>query len=167
MKKIYLSLFILILAISFNAAAKSVSVKDARLAGKNFYYERVNSHTQVSYQDLSITGEFVEKDGTEPLFYIFNFNEKGFIIVSAEDACMPILGYSFETSYTPDNQSDAFLSLLDRFKREIVYVRQGNHPPDETITSSWQKLSATDPTQFMTFPMRNCGSANSLTSSSG
>ncbi len=148
MKKLLLSLFILVLGISFFASAMTVDVENARLAGKNFYFERINSRTQVPYQDLSITGEIVEKDGTVPIYYIFNFNEKGFIIVSGEDACTPILGYSFETSFDPANLPDALRSLLDKFKREILYVRQNNFPPDEAITSSWQRLSVNDPSQL-------------------
>jgi len=148
MKKIVLLISVLIIGISLTLFAKKVDIKDARLAGKNFYFERVNIHGDIPYKSLTIAEEFIEKDGVEPLYYIFNFEDKGFIIVSADDACTPILGYSFESSYRRDNQSDGFLWLMDNFKKEIIYVRQNDLLPDESITHAWERLSVTDPNQL-------------------
>jgi len=148
MKKLVLLISILIIGISITSLAKKVDIKDARLAGKNFYFERVNIHGDIPYNSLTVAEEFIEKDGAEPMFYIFNFKDKGFIIVSAEDACTPILGYSFESSYRFDNHSDAFLSMIDKFRREINYVRHNNLLPDETIIQTWERLSVTDSNQL-------------------
>ena len=49
-----------------------------------------------------------------PLFYIYNLEPKGFIIVSAESNALPILGYGFESNFKLDNTnlSLAFLEKL-------------------------------------------------------
>jgi len=148
MKKIILLITLLLIGFTFGAYAKKVDIKEAKLAGKNFYFEHVNVHKPVSYESVVIVEEFVEKDGNGPLYYIFNFNDGGFIIVTADDACSPILGYSFETSYKSGYHSDAFLSMMDKFKREILYARENNLLPDETITSTWARLTSTDNRQI-------------------
>jgi len=148
MKKIVILISILIIGISFTSFAKKVDIKDARLAGKNFYFERLNIHGSIPYQDLLVTEEFTEKEGIESLYYIFNFNDKGFIIVSADDACTPILGYSFESSYKIGTRPCGFVSLMDQFKKEIIYVRQNNLLPDEAITHTWERLTTNDPNKL-------------------
>jgi len=148
MKKFIILISIMIIGITVSSFARMVDIKDARLAGKNFYFERVNIHGGMPYNSLTIVEEFIEKDGSEPLCYIFNFKEKGFIIVSAEDACTPVLGYSFESSYKTENQPEAFLWIMNNFRNEISYVRQNNLLPDETIIHSWERLSTTDPGQL-------------------
>lgn len=148
MKKVVLLISILMIGISLTTSAKKVDIKDARLTGRNFYYERVNIHGNMSYQDIKITSEFTETEGIEPLFYVFNFNDKGFIIISADDACTPVLGYSFESSYKIKDQPCGFASLMRKYRKDILYVRQNNLPPDEAITNAWERLSTTDPVQL-------------------
>ena len=141
MKKVFVLLSVVFIFNSYGTFAKKVELADARLAGKNFFFERMNTHEAVSYHNLSITSEFIEKQGNEPVYYIFNVNENGFIIVSAEDACYPVLGYSFSGAYFPDNQPENFRAWMKHYTEEISLVRGGNYPADEAIAAKWNYLS--------------------------
>jgi hypothetical protein len=145
MKKITLLFAVLFLAVNISLFAGIVELPQARLAGKNFYYERVILHDVVSYTSLSITGEYIISENGEPVYYVFNINDKGFIIISAEDACYPVLGYSFESIYTPDLPADNFHAWMNKYKDEILYARQASLLPDATISSLWNLLASTDP----------------------
>ena len=39
------------------------------------------------------------------MLYAFNFSDLGFIIISADDAMTPVIGYSFESQYDPRKPS--------------------------------------------------------------
>jgi len=148
--KSYLFLVIvLFLGISFSASAKLVNIKDARLAGKNFYYEKINQHNNVPYESIAVTSEFIETAGNTPLYYVFNFNDKGFIIITADDAMLPVIGYSFESKYSTENQAPEFVYWMNQRKEEINYNIQHNIQANEMITSTWEHGLTADQTKLM------------------
>src|SRR5574344_1744966 len=55
----------------------------------------------------------------DPLMYIFNFDEKGFVIIAGDDAVTPILGYSDESVFTGENIPVSMAAMLDGFSNQI------------------------------------------------
>ena len=108
MRKILIIATITLLCFNYPLSARKVTIDDARIAGKKYFYERINQYHDVPYLSLIITSEFVEKQENEPVYYVFNFNDKGFVIVAADDIVYPILGYSFESSYSNLDQPENF-----------------------------------------------------------
>ena len=144
MKKLSALLLVIFIMTSLGSFAKKVELTEARLAGKNFYFERMNFRDALPLNTLSVTSEFIVKQGNDPVYYIFNINEKGFIIVSAEDACYPVLGYSFSGTFSPENQPSNVANWMNHYKEEINLIRRQNYEADETIKSSWNYLSKAD-----------------------
>lgn len=63
----------------------------------------------------------------EPSLYVFDSQETpGFMVVSADDAVVPLLGYSDFNSFDPDNISPAMENWLNQYSRQIEYVRANN-----------------------------------------
>lgn len=145
MKKVSYIFTLLALLIGFSAMAKKVEIKDARLVGTNFYAERINIHDAVPATSLAITSEYTEHQDGTPLYYVFNFNNSGFIMIAADDACYPVLGYSFEGTYSPDGQPDVVKFWFDKYKREISHVINADLQPDEYTTVTWAKYSGATP----------------------
>ena len=151
MKRNLILFFLLLIGISFSALAKKVEISDARLIAKNIYYEQVNRHDAIPYQSIAITGEFVEKYNNHDVYYVFNINDtKGFVIVSADDVCYPVIGFSFESAYSTENQAEGFVYWMNERKQEIAYNIENSVPADENITSAWKRLLTTDITQLQT-----------------
>ena len=98
MRKTALLFTLMILFAGLGAYSKPVDVSKAKLAGKNFYFERLSSHLShpIAFSDLKISSEYAEMAGDTPVYYTFNFSDKGFIIISADDCCLPVIGYSFD-----------------------------------------------------------------------
>ncbi len=70
---------------------------------------------------------------TLPAYYIFNNGEnKGFVIVSGDDRCYPILGYSDTGSFCEDNVPDNLAALLQQFSDQIALL-------DEPIATNLQE----------------------------
>lgn len=123
------------------AYSKNVSQKDAEKVARNFYYETYNQYFGgISYQDISLGDVVVEKTGGEPAYYVFSLLPKGFIIVSAEDAFTPIIGYSTESNYDPANNAN-FRSFIRTYADQVEFARNNNVEADQATQSAWAHLS--------------------------
>ncbi len=81
------------------------------------------------------------KQAENPLVYYYVFNaENGFIIISGDDAVLPVLGYSTESTFKPGEQPSNFRKWLENYKKQITYVISNNIPPTKEITNEWQSI---------------------------
>jgi hypothetical protein len=149
MKKTSILFLLLLLGISLSALAKKVEITDARLIAKNTYFEQVNRHDAVPFQTIAITSEYVEKYNDHDVYYVFNINSKGFVIISADDICYPVIGFSFESTYSPSDQADGFVYWMGERKKEIAYDIENNLQADAVAIAQWQRLNTTDPSQLL------------------
>lgn len=75
-------------------------------------------------------------DGYAAYYYVLNIgNEKGFIIVSGDGATMPVLGYSTESTFNPDDIPTNMAEVLASYRNEINYRRKNNITPDASTLS--------------------------------
>ncbi|HIZ86187.1 MAG TPA: thiol protease/hemagglutinin PrtT [Candidatus Coprenecus stercoravium] len=75
----------------------------------------------------------------EDAFYVFdNADGHGFVIVSAEDAVMPVLGYSFENSFPEDgDMAPGLRSWMEDMRKEIMAVRAMGISQSESTAAAW------------------------------
>ena len=88
----------------------------------------------------------VKTESGEPSLYVFNNqNSKGFILVSADDAVTPLLGYSDTNSFDADNMSPAMKNWLEQYNAQIEYIRnnpQMGFTQEPTISlPTWDAIS--------------------------
>ncbi|MDR1695930.1 MAG: C10 family peptidase, partial [Endomicrobium sp.] len=81
-----------------------------------------------------------QKKNEEPCFYIFNGEDKGFVIVSADDAAEPVLGYSKSGRMDASDMPPAAIWYLEKFKLEIINIRKNKLPAGKEITKKWTDL---------------------------
>ena len=63
----------------------------------------------------------------EPSIYVFDTNDTpGFLVVSADDAVTPLLGYSNSYDFNPEEISPAMEGWLEQYSRQIEFVRENN-----------------------------------------
>ncbi len=147
MKKIAILLTVLIFFTGISAFAKFVEINKAKLAAKNFYFERLSSHLAqpIAYNSLKISGESVEKAGNIPVYYTFNFTDNGFIIISADDCCFPVIGYSFDSNVVTESLPDNFVYWMSCRKQEIAENIRTKVLPDAAISNEWNRLADFNP----------------------
>jgi len=128
-------------SISISSFAKKVGVKEAKEVGKNFYYQTMKKYydSNTDYKNLVITNIFIEKQDNNSVYYVFNINKKGFVIVAADDIVYPILGYSFESSYGTENQPPEFKTWMKRYKDQIIYFRKVKATQSKDIKEAWNR----------------------------
>jgi hypothetical protein len=123
--------------------AKQIDSTTAKYVGMRFLQTNTNSKLIEDEQELNL--EYVAKykgtaNSSVNYFYIFNLNDTGFVIVSADDIVIPILGYSttckFDATDIPDNAAKWLEGYLD----QIRYAIENNLEPSDEIKTEWQEL---------------------------
>ncbi len=77
----------------------------------------------------------------QPPFYIFNRAGGGFVIVAAEDACNPILGYSFTNSFGRGADMPEGLSAwLDDIADQVVLSREATSDERARALRQWDAM---------------------------
>lgn len=140
MKNIFHSAF-LIFALLFAGSLSSAvtSPDDAQQIAKRFYLEMFGSEMHVAGDEMIVSLVETRMEGAHDLFYIFNINEEGFVILSACDATIPVLGFSSEAPYdiSSEDQVPAFDELLKGYESEILHVIHNNLPASPEIVQEW------------------------------
>lgn len=77
-----------------------------------------------------------------PTFYVFNTSD-GFVIVSADDCETPIIGYSRESRFDPNNVPVQMQEYLQDFVVRIQYGIENHIAADEVTAKQWKLVRTT------------------------
>lgn len=135
--------FVALILLSFFANASIVDTTKAKLIGKNYCYEILNIDNKVKYDDVQLNFLYTEESNSEPVYYVFNIqNKEGYIIISADDNAFPVLAYSFKGNYNINEEKPpAFIEWMNNYKQQINYIRQNNTGKNKTVSTQWKKYS--------------------------
>ncbi len=133
--------FICLLIAGFSLRAADVPQSVAAATGLNFWNSHARQMKVPGCGQSSIIKTYTLTDQQQPLYYVFDIAPAGFIIVAAEDAINPILGYSFEGSYQAENQAPAFSDWMQRYVQVIQKCRNENRQQTEAVASVWTKYA--------------------------
>jgi len=119
--------------------ANPVGDSTAKVVASNFLISRVNSKTLSAGSDLKLV--YTAKNSGITCFYVFNVvSTKGFVMVSADDAAKPILGYSdesdFDTTHIPIQVSEWF----GGYTKQLTYIISNKLEATDAIKNNWQEL---------------------------
>lgn len=142
-KSLLLTIFLLIWSFAF---CKPVNIETAKNAGKNFL---ITNSQSVFYKKsitlnliyTSTSAEINNNKLIENYFYIFNTSDnKGFVIIAADDVISPVLGYSDQNNFNKENIPVNFLKWMEGYKEEIRYIITKNLNSTTEIASQWSDL---------------------------
>ncbi len=128
-------LFLLIFCISL-ISAEVVSQERALNISENFFYYK-NNRITASY---SIDEIKMLNHNNKDIFYVIDLKPNGFILVSADDLLMPILGYSFENNFKVGDYPSNIDYLFDLYTKELNEQIIRNVQTEE-IKNQWEKFS--------------------------
>ena len=76
-----------------------------------------------------------------PAFYIFDGKDgNGFVIVSADDAISPILGYSETGTFPTENLPKNIRHWLSICEEQVRYAQENNIQPDAFVQEEWNQV---------------------------
>ncbi len=139
-----ISITLLTFCLILNLEAKQIDLSEAEKVARNFIFITANKYSSgCTYDKIRLTGPFIYKVGEMPVFYAFG-EDPGFIIISADDAFTPVLGYSFEGSFDFDNSPENYKSFILHFVEQIQYLQENQLPPSPEIEAAWTELRNDD-----------------------
>ncbi|HLN53100.1 MAG TPA: C10 family peptidase [Lentimicrobium sp.] len=122
-----------------NAQSAPVDIDIVRKVAKNFMM--IRSHHFASAQAVNTEiKEVLALPSDDVKAYAINFTDGGFIIVAADNASIPVLGYSFEGNFTNDQIPPQVAAWMQVYYNKISDVRQNNIPPTTEIIQEWDNL---------------------------
>lgn len=73
-------------------------------------------------------------------YFVFNFpGEKGFAIVAGDDRVRPVLGYSNEGGFDPDNLPENFRGMLAYYQEQIDWVVSRSIEASPALSAEWSR----------------------------
>lgn len=139
--KVLLSILV-VFAVTASIFAKDINMSKAEQVAVNFFFEKSNQYGDaVNYYDLNIT----ESYKVENSFFVVNF-EDGWVIVAANDAMVPVIGYNFEGSFPAlDHGFYAFDSWMQSYTDQINHIRENNIEADTDVAAQWKSYTTNNP----------------------
>lgn len=140
--KNYLILLVFLTGFVLTVNAKRIEEQDAEKVAVNHYYEKYNRFKgTISYNDIVISNIFVKEQGGEPAFYAFDIEGGGFVIVSAEDATYPVIGYSYQGNFPVNiNTESGYGRFIESKVEQILYARENKIQADDFAAAAWEHL---------------------------
>ncbi|MGB3948564.1 MAG: thiol protease/hemagglutinin PrtT [Bacteroidia bacterium] len=136
MKKLFI---FCLLIICCGLQAKQIDEQTAKLVGKNFIVHNV--HLEAFAGTVELQKAYVAKHENEIAYYVFNINNnKGFIIVSANDVVEPVLGYSDKGAFSMNGAPHAFIKLINGYKAEIANIVKNKLQSTPALDEKWSAL---------------------------
>lgn len=133
MKKILLTTFVFLFSLG-RLFAGPVDVKTAQSIGEKFV--RAKMETLRNFQNTRHIGTWTDAEGNASM-YIFNIDDKGFVIVSADDRAKPILAFSDECALDFNNIPSNMAYYLDRYTKAISIAVENDLEADAEIAEEW------------------------------
>ena len=112
-----------------------VSLERASSISQNFFESR--NFESYNVQDIQIISE-----DNRNLIYVFILDPIGFVVVSGNDAAMPILGYSFENIYDMESMPIQLDLLFSEYQADIKDLYINNSNPTNSIRLEWSKYAS-------------------------
>ena len=133
MKKVFILFFVMLCSIGIYA--HPIGVDRAKDLGMAFVNANLNQACQLNDLQLVYTGMSARG---ETSFYVFNFGNTGFVILSADDNYRPIVGYSDEGIFETENMSPEAAYYLNS-------IAEGRSQAHRTVQSAevaveWEML---------------------------
>lgn len=121
--------------------AGQVGLQDAKSVAKNAYYQKVITfHQYMQFDELTVENVTELELNGHTAIYAVDFKGLGYILIAANDAIEPVLGYTFTNHYANVPHGDNFLGLIESYKEHVDYLRVNNIEASAGVAAQWDNL---------------------------
>jgi hypothetical protein len=137
MKTLILSTLALI---ATTVVASPIDTTTAKVAAANYLEDIAGKKSA----QLSLAYREATPNGDTSVYYVFNIAEgQGWIIVSATDVVVPVLGYSIAGEFQTEDQPPAFNYWMNGYRDQILYVLRNELDTDTGVAEEWTRCLTT------------------------
>ena len=138
------TLFLLLCSLCFVLPLQAEPVGERcalEVAQAFFRHDRNVARRMAPVQPVSLASAPLTKAGeAEPAFRVFNRAGGGFVIIAGDDACTPVLAYSFENHFgTGGEMPENLREWLDELENLVGFARS-QRPADARDKALWEAL---------------------------
>jgi len=134
-------IFFFLFCLDLSSSATEVTPDRAKSVAIHFYYYQINSfHHKLDLDKIEILSIHIEKYENEPVYYVYNFERGGFVIISAEDVLLPVFAYNFEGYFDPSHQNCNLSSWMQHYTDMVIWARESNLQSEQKVQEQWQGL---------------------------
>jgi hypothetical protein len=142
-KKMKKLLVVFVLYAVIHLAAAPIDLIDLTRAAANFYLERTGEPSEV-------IETYALREQQDAVLWVINM-DNGFVILSADDTCIPVFAYSNEGKFDNNNIPPQLQQLLQWQKKEIYHDVKAGYEPSRDISLEWSRLLAHNFTPLTSF----------------
>lgn len=134
LRKILIIAFIVLCSSAFAKSVEThVAKKVATIQLQKLGYIKADDTLSLAFtQQAFLNGETINT------LYVFNFSTEGFVIVSGDDCCTPVLGYSRNGSFDASRLPVNMKSWLDQYSSDIVEGLKQNPVQNAETRKMWE-----------------------------
>jgi hypothetical protein len=144
MKKI-LFLNLALLVFPGGNIAQEITMEMARKTAINFIYEKTNIYKGTAeYNTFGIAESYSKKDDDLTLYYIFNMQPSGYVIVSGSQVLYPVLGYDYVAGFETENQPPSLEYWMGHYADQVRFAKENNLKPQQHILDAWDHYLGDD-----------------------
>lgn len=147
-KQFYFLLFSFLLS-HVTLFATPISLETAKEVATNFYLSKVNIQSSgrnvsvvLTHQEKAVVIDNQIQKTPTVLYFVFNVDNQGFVIVSGDDRLIPIIAYSTESQFQTQDMPIHISKWFEQYKSEIRYVLDNKIPADKNIEQQWETLKS-------------------------
>ena len=118
--------------------------KTAKIVACNFFLEKSVSSSHYNKGSITIGLPIEVNYKGQLVYYIFNVDGGGFIVVSASENTVPVIGYSFEGTYGVGDIPCNFQAWMEQYSMQINEASQSKRDVPDFIISEWKRLKDPD-----------------------
>lgn len=83
----------------------------------------------------------VKAGASDPAYHIFNRAGGGFVIIAGDDACAPVLAYSFTGRFcVGDDMPEGLRDWMDELEELVAIAREDGEPSRRVFAGEWNEL---------------------------
>ena len=136
-EKKLIRVLVCLLFLSVTSVGAPVTIDKASTVAVNFYSMQYSRTFGIAPEYHALTCDAIWVDG-QVSYYVCNFSNNGFVLVSADDNAFPIIGYSFESNIDMENLPSSLEYWLGKVSESIKSAT--TIQPSKGYNSLWQKL---------------------------
>lgn len=122
-----------------SAFADPINKKTALLVANKWINKNQQKNTKSAQENVASIKEVYYENSL--VYYLINFNGGGFVIVSADDATKPILGYSDKGTFDTSLDTPQMNDLLNAYKSFVYESAKAQKVNRKKVTkSAWNKI---------------------------
>ncbi|MCF8304714.1 MAG: C10 family peptidase [Bacteroidales bacterium] len=137
-------LFLLLIGFSAFTYAAEVDREAGQQVAENYLQAKITEFRVDYAGPVIVDGAWTKTIDGNPIYHIYNFENGGYVIVSAEDNTYPILGYSYKSQFSNEGMPDNIASWMKNYADQIIATRDMELEATEEIQDQWNTYMAPD-----------------------